>query len=114
MDDFGTGHSSLASLHRFPIDVLKIDRQFITTMSLNREYAAVIHAIITLADNLGMRVVAEGIETIEGLTLLQAMSCDYGQGYYLSVPLEADDASKLLSSKACTLGLPQWSDAIAS
>ncbi|MCH7679313.1 EAL domain-containing protein, partial [candidate division KSB1 bacterium] len=82
MDDFGTGHSSLSNLHKLPIDVLKIDQSFIKSMSANRELAAVMHAIITVAQNLGMTTVAEGIETPEQLVMLQSLDCDFGQGYY--------------------------------
>ena len=99
MDDFGTGYSSLASLHRFPIDILKIDRQFINSMLESRDYAAVVNAIVTLADNLGMDVIAEGIETEDHLFLLQAMACQLGQGYYFSKPIEADDMTQKIEDK---------------
>ncbi|MHC4827859.1 MAG: putative bifunctional diguanylate cyclase/phosphodiesterase, partial [Planctomycetota bacterium] len=84
MDDFGTGHSSLSLLHRFPIDVLKIDRTFVLNTDGNREYAAVIHAIITLAHTLNMKVVGEGVETTGQLAQLQALECDRAQGNYFS------------------------------
>ncbi len=89
MDDFGTGHSSLSLLHRFPIDVLKIDRTFVLNTDENREYAAVIHAIITLAHTLNMRVVGEGVETAGQLAQLQALECDRGQGNFFAEPMTA-------------------------
>lgn len=87
MDDFGTGHSSLSCLHQFPIDVLKIDRSFISTMQEQSSYAAIVQTIISLAHNLGMAVTAEGIETAEQLKQLQSLGCNFGQGYYFSKPL---------------------------
>jgi diguanylate cyclase (GGDEF)-like protein len=96
MDDFGTGYSSLGCLHRFPLSGLKIDRSFVATTSSRRDYAAVIQAIITLARNLGIEVVAEGVETAEQVALLQALDCEYGQGYYFSQPLPADKAEAML------------------
>lgn len=90
MDDFGTGYSSLSCLHRFPIHGLKIDRAFILTAAERRSYAAVIEAIITLARNLNIEVVAEGIETAEDLVLLQALDCDFGQGYFFAKPMPTD------------------------
>ena len=84
MDDFGTGYSSLSCLHHFPIDVLKIDRTFILNTDENREYAAVIHAIITLAHTLKMSVVGEGVETGGQVAQLQALECDAAQGNFFS------------------------------
>jgi diguanylate cyclase (GGDEF)-like protein/PAS domain S-box-containing protein len=97
MDDFGTGYSSLGCLHRFPLSGLKIDRSFVTTTSSRRDYAAVIQAIITLARNLGIEVVAEGVETAEQVALLQALDCEFGQGYYFSRPLPPESAESFLS-----------------
>ncbi len=91
MDDFGTGHSSLSCLHAFPIDVLKIDRSFIATPKKIYEFVALLHAVLTLADNLGLEVITEGIEDIEQLATLQALGCKYGQGYLFSKPLRPDD-----------------------
>ncbi len=96
MDDFGTGHSSLACLHEFPIDVLKIDRSFVNNVKEIRDYAAVLHAIVSLADNLGLKVVTEGIETEEQLATLQAMGCEFGQGFYFAKPLPADGLAKFV------------------
>ncbi|MHC4414941.1 MAG: putative bifunctional diguanylate cyclase/phosphodiesterase [Planctomycetota bacterium] len=96
MDDFGTGHSSLSCLHRFPIDALKIDRTFVLNTDENREYAAVIHAIITLAHTLNMHVVGEGVETAGQLAQLQALECDHAQGYYFAESLSAEAAEEFM------------------
>jgi diguanylate cyclase (GGDEF)-like protein/PAS domain S-box-containing protein len=93
MDDFGTGYSSLSCLHRFPIDVLKIDREFIKNIEHRIEYTAVIQAIISLAHTLGISVVAEGLETAEQVAQLQALECDSAQGYYFSKPVKVDEAT---------------------
>lgn len=90
MDDFGTGHSSLACLHQFPFDVLKIDRSFIATINQGRDHAALVHAVVSLARNLEINVVAEGIETADQLLMLQALGCHFGQGYFLGRPMMAD------------------------
>ena len=99
LDDFGTGHSSLSCLHEFSIDVLKIDRAFLDNMKENREYAAVTQAIVTLAQNLGMDVVAEGVETPEQVAQLQALETDYAQGYYFARPLRPEDATVFLQNQ---------------
>ena len=96
MDDFGTGTSSLTSLHSFPIDVLKMDRAFIMNLDQGATFTAVVQAVITLAENLGLKVTAEGIETPEQLVQIQALDCHYGQGYYFSAPLSAEGATRLL------------------
>lgn len=86
MDDFGTGQSSLATLHQFPIDALKIDRTFVNNLSRGREFVAIVHAIAQLARNLGITVIAEGVETAEQVTLLQSLDCDLAQGFYFGKP----------------------------
>jgi diguanylate cyclase (GGDEF)-like protein/PAS domain S-box-containing protein len=96
MDDFGTGYSSLSCLHRFPLDGLKIDRSFIRTMTERRDYAAIVHAIIALGQNLGIKLIAEGLETADQVVMLQAMDCDEGQGYFFSRPVPAAQAEELL------------------
>ncbi|MHC5112944.1 MAG: putative bifunctional diguanylate cyclase/phosphodiesterase [Planctomycetota bacterium] len=99
MDDFGTGYSSLSCLHRFPLDVVKIDRSFLATMEENREYAAIIHGIVDIAHNLGMRVTIEGVETSEQLAQVLALDCDFAQGYLFSKPLAPEPAEALLRSE---------------
>jgi diguanylate cyclase (GGDEF)-like protein/PAS domain S-box-containing protein len=89
LDDFGTGYSSLASLHQFPIDVLKIDRSFIANINRGRDFAALVYAVSQLARNLNIEVVAEGIETMEQAAVLLSLDYDLGQGYLFSKPLPA-------------------------
>jgi len=96
IDDFGTGYSSLKCLSRLPFDVLKIDRSFVVNMSGPGGTVDTIRAILSLAENLGMQVVAEGIEKKEQLTELQSLRCDYGQGYYFSPPIEQEALSELI------------------
>ena len=98
LDDFGTGYSSLSYLLYFPIDVLKIDRAFVQQMGESARGAAVVRAIVMMAHHLDIAVVAEGIEELEQLDCLGQMNCDYGQGYYMSRPLAADDAMELIGT----------------
>jgi diguanylate cyclase (GGDEF)-like protein len=92
MDDFGTGYSNLAYLQRLPIDILKIDRSFVTGMLADRDKIAIVRAILSLAQALGMKTTAEGIETNELGQTLAALGCTYGQGYIYARPLEAEAA----------------------
>jgi diguanylate cyclase (GGDEF)-like protein len=97
LDDFGTGYSSLSYLHRFPLDTLKIDRSFVSRMNDSPgEHEAIVRTIVSLAQNLKFQTVAEGIETIDQLHSLQVLDCLYGQGYYFSKPLPANEAQELL------------------
>ncbi len=96
IDDFGTGYASLKCLNRLPFDVLKIDRSFVVNMAQGDGTGETIRTILLLAENLGMEVVAEGIENKDQLTELQALHCDYGQGYYFSPPLEHDALGDLI------------------
>ncbi len=90
IDDFGTGYSSLAYLKQFPLDVLKIDRQFIRNLTTSDKDAAITTSIIQLAHNLGLQVVAEGVENAEQIAILKKLGCDIGQGYYFSRPMAAE------------------------
>lgn len=96
MDDFGTGYSNLAYLQKLPIDILKIDRSFVTGMLADRDKVAIVRAILSLSQALGMRTTAEGIETLELGQTLAALGCTYGQGYAYARPLEADAALAML------------------
>ncbi|MCH7725277.1 MAG: EAL domain-containing protein, partial [Planctomycetes bacterium] len=97
IDDFGTGYSSLSHLQRFPYSSLKIDRSFISGAGQNEQNWHIIQTMLVLARNLGMRVVAEGVETTEQLVRLQALRCDYGQGYLFAKPMEHGDIQALLA-----------------
>jgi diguanylate cyclase (GGDEF)-like protein/PAS domain S-box-containing protein len=102
MDDFGTGYSSLGYLHRFPIDELKIDREFVSGMEFDRRNAQLVQAIVALARNLGVPVVAEGVESREQLEALRELKCDFGQGFLFSEPVPHPEADALLARD------PRW------
>ncbi|MFL6761407.1 MAG: putative bifunctional diguanylate cyclase/phosphodiesterase [Sphingomicrobium sp.] len=92
MDDFGTGYSSLAYLQRLPIDVLKIDKSFVSGMMVDPDAVAIVRAVLSLAEALGMSTTAEGIETVELATTLATLGCSSGQGFYFARPLQAEAA----------------------
>lgn len=98
MDDFGTGYSSLSYLHRFPLDTLKIDRSFINRIGVEGEKSEIVTTIISLAQDLGMDTIAEGIETQIQLERLQSLGCTMGQGYFFSPPIDGRSATQLLST----------------
>ena len=102
LDDFGTGYSSFSYLHQLPYDTLKIDRSFVTRIGDNGENSEIIHAIIVLAHNLRMDVVAEGVETAGQAAQLKTMWCESAQGYYFARPLPAEKATELIAA------YPQW------
>ena len=104
IDDFGTGYSSLAYLKRLPLDVLKIDRSFVTGIGVDREDRAIVKAIISLAKSLKLSITAEGIETEDQADLLREWQCEHGQGYYFARPLSFGDFTTLLSASG---GLPR-------
>jgi EAL domain-containing protein (putative c-di-GMP-specific phosphodiesterase class I) len=96
IDDFGTGYSSLSYLHRFPIQTLKIDRTFVLTMLESTGSMEIVRAVAGLAHNLGIEIVAEGVETREQLNRVCDLKCDYAQGYHFSKPIPISGAFKLL------------------
>lgn len=99
MDDFGTGFSNLASLHRLPIDILKIDRSFITDMLSDKDKGAIVRSILTLAKSLKLKTTAEGIETAELARALAHHGCKSGQGFYYAQPMPAEDAYEFWVSR---------------
>ena len=99
IDDFGTGYSSLSYLHRFPIDTLKVDRSFVSSMEDGSENGEIVRTIIALAKTLNLDVVAEGIETIHQLHQLRILGCDHGQGYLFSRPVPVEEAQLIVEDK---------------
>jgi diguanylate cyclase (GGDEF)-like protein/PAS domain S-box-containing protein len=99
IDDFGTGYSSLSYLRMLPVSTVKIDRSFISGMQTNKERAEMVRAIVALAHNLRLTVVAEGVEAVEELRALQDLSCEYAQGYLFARPLAVSAASALVASR---------------
>ncbi len=98
IDDFGTGHSSLGYLKSLPVDEIKIDRSFVMEMESSENDAKIVHATIDLSHNLGLKVVAEGVESDRALAMLKSLNCDYAQGFYLSKPRSPDDLIRWLES----------------
>jgi diguanylate cyclase (GGDEF)-like protein len=98
VDDFGTGYSSLSYLQRFPVSTLKIDRSFVSRMTESGGTAEIVRTVMRLAQNLGMGVVAEGVETERQREMLRALECEFGQGFYFSRPMDGDAAEELIRS----------------
>ena len=98
LDDFGTGYSSLSYIHHFPVSALKIDQSFIKRIG-GEQNGEIVKAVVTLARNLGLEVVAEGIETALQLDLLKALGCAQGQGYYFSEAVGQDQATQLIAKE---------------
>ena len=98
-DSFGTGYSSFSNLHQLPFDTLKIDRAFVSRMGEDAERTEIVHALVVLAHNLRMDVVAEGVETAFQADKLQSLWCEYAQGYYFDKPLRASEAAKKVARR---------------
>ncbi|MDH3987371.1 MAG: EAL domain-containing protein, partial [Gammaproteobacteria bacterium] len=99
IDDFGTGHSSLLHLRRLPVHTLKVDKSFVIDMDSDEENASIVRATIDLAHSLGLSVTAEGVESAAVLKLLKEMGCDFGQGYYLGMPVTLSEMQLWLSDR---------------
>ena len=97
LDDFGTGYSSLSHLKQFPIDILKIDQSFVHELATDSDANGIVSAVIGMGRNLGMQVVAEGVESREQLMCLQQLACPQGQGLYFSEPLGAAEFARRYS-----------------
>jgi EAL domain-containing protein (putative c-di-GMP-specific phosphodiesterase class I) len=102
IDDFGTGYSSLSYLHSFPLNAIKIDKSFVRRMQENKENMGLVPAMIGIAHSMGMKAIAEGIETPEQLIQLRSLNCDLGQGYLFSPAVEPERVISLLTAN------PQW------
>src|SRR5207244_8524094 len=98
IDDFGTGFSSLSYLHRFPFDIIKIDRSFVSRMNTDKDSRSIVETIIALANKLGKSIVAEGVETELHRATLSEFSCVYGQGYLFSQPVDISAAQEILNN----------------
>jgi EAL domain-containing protein (putative c-di-GMP-specific phosphodiesterase class I) len=105
IDDFGTGYSSLSYLRKFPVDALKIDQSFVRQISMSGDDTTIVAAIIAMARSLRLRVVAEGVETLEELEFLRANQCDEAQGFYVSRPISPERFAGLLRT-----GVPKLTD----
>jgi EAL domain-containing protein (putative c-di-GMP-specific phosphodiesterase class I) len=109
IDDFSTGYSSLSYLTKFPIDALKIDQSFVRQITAAPDQTTMLTAILSMGRSLKLRIVAEGVETEEELTFLQAHHCDEAQGYYFSRPVPAEQFADLLAT-----GIPGSDSPIAA
>jgi EAL domain-containing protein (putative c-di-GMP-specific phosphodiesterase class I) len=107
IDDFGTGYSSLSYLQRLPINYLKIDRSFINLMNANHQNSEIVRAIVMLAKNLNMQVIAEGIETEEQARSLVDLDCNFGQGFLYAKPTDANEAEKIIRTLPSSNMLPE-------
>ncbi|AZZ94877.1 EAL domain-containing protein [Hahella sp. KA22] len=105
IDDFGTGYSSLSYLQRLPIDTLKIDQSFVRDLTTEKDDATIVSAVIGMGKNLGQKVIAEGVETLEQLNILRSYLCDEGQGFQFSRPLSANDYARFLATNNGVLPL---------
>jgi EAL domain-containing protein (putative c-di-GMP-specific phosphodiesterase class I) len=106
IDDFGTGYSSLAYLQRLPVDEIKIDRSFVTSLAVASDDELIVGSTVELAHNLGLTVVAEGVEDQRAMDLLVTYACDGVQGYFFSRPCPADELTKWLTESPYGVALP--------
>jgi EAL domain-containing protein (putative c-di-GMP-specific phosphodiesterase class I) len=107
IDDFGTGYSSFAYLTKLPVSCIKIDKSFIQNIENDRDSSVIVKSIIDLGHNLGLKIVAEGVETIESKKMLRVFECDEGQGYYFCRPVPADAMTQfLLRASSTPIGPP--------
>ncbi len=109
IDDFGTGYSSLAALHLIPVECLKIDKTFVQRIGTRGENTEIVEAIIRLADSLGLKTIAEGVETRNQLAALRHLGCQYGQGFLFSPPVPAEEAKVFLQRRESALGSKPFS-----
>ena len=96
IDDFGTGYSSLSYLANLPVHALKIDRAFVSKLDVDERNSAIVRSVVSLAHNLGLQVIAEGVETPHQLDYLKTLKCQFGQGYFFSPPRDSEQATQFL------------------
>lgn len=96
LDDFGTGYSSLSHLHVYPFDIIKVDQSFVASMTVDKKSERMVHSIVKLGHDLDLQIIAEGIETVEQMIMLQSNLCHYGQGYLFAKPLPSQNASRVV------------------
>ncbi|MEM6414230.1 MAG: EAL domain-containing protein [Pseudomonadota bacterium] len=114
LDDFGTGFSSLSHLRSFPVDLIKIDREFVSELDRNSNDQGLVSAILALAKELNLETIAEGVETEEQMQFLNSKGCTYGQGYFISKPLALHDAKSFLSGDSSIVPFPQMGSVSSS
>jgi EAL domain-containing protein (putative c-di-GMP-specific phosphodiesterase class I) len=112
LDDFGTGYSSLNHLHQLHVNTVKIDRSFVSRMSADGDGLEMARAIVALAHNLSMDVVAEGVENVDQLAYLRALGCEYAQGFYMSKPVAADAAGRLIATHPFSVAVSEAEPAV--
>jgi diguanylate cyclase (GGDEF)-like protein/PAS domain S-box-containing protein len=103
IDDFGTGYSSLSQLQHLPVQTLKIDRAFVSRIGVDADSLEIVRTIVALAHNLGMDIIAEGVETVQQLAALKSLGCEYAQGYYFGKPTDRETAWSLIAPRAAEL-----------
>ena len=113
IDDFGTGYSSLAHLKKLPVGCIKIDKSFVKSMEFDKDDAVIVRSIIDLGHNLGLKVIAEGVETLGAKEMLIGFDCDEAQGYYFSYPLAPSEITCLLHKSALSVNQYESSDSLA-
>ncbi|MGD9867625.1 MAG: putative bifunctional diguanylate cyclase/phosphodiesterase, partial [Hyphomicrobiales bacterium] len=100
LDDFGTGYSSLSYLHRFPVDIIKVDKTFVRDSGHNGQTPVILKSVVTLAHELGKQVIAEGVESASDINYLRSIGCEYAQGFHYGAPMTEKDVTSLLSALA--------------
>ena len=103
LDDFGTGYSSLSTLHTLPFAAIKLDKSFVCNIDTDTECETTIRAMVMIAENRRIRLIAEGVESIEQVAILRNLGCEFGQGFFFARPLSTHAADALLEA-----GLPHW------